>query len=182
MDWKTFLSDDESIQWQGRPAPRCYTFRNWRHSVFGIILLLLTTWWQSIALQMAAVYELPWLAWLPVPILLAALYLSLGHLLLARLEWNRVYYAMTDRQLLVQRGLMKSRIASLPLDRVTYFRLRPLGLELGSLRVYGEEGDPVLPLSCIEYPRQLTDLLEAAMGEKACRVEAQESDTGLRTK
>ena len=46
-------------------------------------------------MQMAAVYDLPWLAWLPVPFMLIGLYLSLGHHLLARLEWKNVFYAVS---------------------------------------------------------------------------------------
>lgn len=168
MNWQTYLGADEPLVWEGRPAPRCFTFRNWRHSVFGIIFLLLCSWWQSVGIQMAAVYELPWLAWLPTPFLLGGLYLSLGHLLLARLEWDKVFYAASGRRLLVRRGLLRLRLATLDLERLSYFRMQPLGKELGTFRVHGAPDDPVLVLHCIEHPQRLIALLEQAMGERAC--------------
>lgn len=167
MRWEEFLEDGENLTWQGRPAPRCYTFRNWRHSIFGVVLLLLTTFWQSVGVKMADEYQLAWLGWLPIPFLMVALFLAFGHLLLARLEWNRVFYAVTDRRLLVQRGLFGGRLQSMALDTVTYFRLRKQGEELGTLKVYGETSEHQLILNCIEYPHKVTDLLEAAMGDRA---------------
>ena len=176
MTWDPILAPTEQIQWQGQPAPRCFTFRNWRHSVFGILFLLVATFWETVGMQMAAVYDMAWLAWLPVPFILLGLYLSLGHLLLARLEWDKVHYLVTDHRVLVQRGLFSRRLLALELDAVTYFQLRPLGKELGTLRIHGDDGHPVLVLNCIEYPRQVTDLLEVAMGDKACRRPSPQAD------
>ena len=77
-----------------------------------------------------------------------------GQLLAARLEWNRVAYAVTDQRIVLRRGLFRSHEISLPLARLTWFRLQPHGEELGTLRILGGEGDPVLVLHCIEYPRR----------------------------
>ncbi len=107
------LDNNEEVCWEGRPAPRCYTFRHWRHSIFGLVFLVICCYWQFLGFEMAETYESILLAWLPLPFLLLGLYLSIGHLLQARLEWNRVYYAITDRRLLIQRGLLKLRIESL---------------------------------------------------------------------
>jgi hypothetical protein len=107
-----------------------------------------------------------WLAWLPTPFLFLGLFLAIGHLFQARLEWDHVYYAITDRRLLVKRGLFKRRIESLELSEITYFRLLRQGEQLGTLRVHkGKE--KLLTLHCLEHPRQATDLLEEAMGDKA---------------
>jgi len=158
------LEADEELCWEGRPAPRCYTFRHWRHSIFGSFVLLICGYWQALGFEMSAEYEIPWLVWLPMPFLLFALHLTIGHLLQARLEWNHVYYAITDRRLLAQRGLLKQRTESLPLAEVTYFSLHQHGEQLGTLRVHkGKEKR--LILHCIEYPRRATDLLEMAMGK-----------------
>ena len=78
---------------------------------------------------MSETYESTWLAWLPLPFLLLGLYLAIGHLLQARLEWSRVYYAITNRRLLVQRGLLKPCIESLGLSEITYFSLHRQGLQ-----------------------------------------------------
>jgi hypothetical protein len=160
------LDNNEEVCWEGRPAPRCYTFRHWRHSIFGLVFLVICCYWQFLGFEMAETYESILLAWLPLPFLLLGLYLSIGHLLQARLEWNRVYYAITDRRLLIQRGLLKLRIESLGLSEITYFSLHRQGEHLGTLRVYkGKEKQ--LTLHCIEHPRQATALLETAMGDKA---------------
>lgn len=156
------LAVDEEIRWEGRPAPRCYTFRRWRHSIFGIIFLVLSGYWQLLGLEMSKEYDSVWLAWLPAPFLCMGLYLAVGHLFLARLEWNHVYYAITDRRLLVRSGLLKCRIESLELSQITYFRLLHQGEQLGTLRVHkGQE--KLLTLHCLEHPRQATVLLEETM-------------------
>jgi len=159
------LTPGEQLQWEGRPAPRCYTFRHWRHSVFGLVFLVIATGWQALGFQMAGDYAALWLAWLPVPFLLIGLYLSFGHLLQARLEWNNVQYAITDRRLLMMRGLFKQKIISMNLAEVTYFRVDRQGQELGTLRVY-QAGEQQMVFHCLEYPHQATRLLETVLKQK----------------
>jgi len=158
------LDSNEEIRWEGRPAPRCYTFRHWRHSIFGLVLLAICSYWQILGFEMAELYELIWLAWLPLPFLLLGLYLAIGHLVQARLEWNHVYYAITDCRLLIQSGLLKQRIVSLNLSEMTYFSLHRQGEQLGTLRVHKGQEKP-LTLHCIEHPRRATDLLEEVIGK-----------------
>ena len=45
MDWEKCLQEGEQLQWSGRPAPRCFTFRHWIHSVFGVLLFLPSLVW-----------------------------------------------------------------------------------------------------------------------------------------
>lgn len=162
MRWALALENGEEIRWEGRPAPRCYTFRHWRSSVFGIIFLAICSYWQLLGLEVSVEYDLAWLAWLPLPFLLIGFYLAIGHLLQARLEWNHVYYAITDHHLLVQRGLLQRRIQSLKLQEITYLSLHRQGEQLGTLHAHkGQEMK--LTLHCIEHPRQPTELLEAAI-------------------
>ena len=156
----------ERVRWEGRPAPRCYTFRQWRHALFGLFLAIVSTVWLWLGVQQAAEQGWPWLAWLPAPFLGYALWLGCGQLFAARVEWTRVAYAVTDRRIIVQHGLFKPCLTVLELERVTWFRLQPLGAELGTLRIHGEAGDPVLVLDCIEYPRIPAALLEAAIKAK----------------
>ena len=160
------LSSGEILQWEGRPAPRCYTFRQWRHALFGVVLTIICGIWAWLGVLQAAEQGWPWLAWVPLPFLGYALWLACGQLLAARLEWNRVAYAITDRQLILRRGLLRPREVSLPLERVTWFRLEPHGKELGTLQIRGGEGDPSLVLHCIEFPRRPAELLEAAIKAK----------------
>ncbi|PNU20877.1 hypothetical protein C2E25_04610 [Geothermobacter hydrogeniphilus] len=162
MSWVGQLEAGESLRWEAKPAPRCYTFRNWKHSLFGLLLVVLAAWWESIGLQLAVVYDLPLLAWIPIPVWLIGLYLAFGHLLLARLEWEQVRYAVTDRRLLLRRGVRGDKWFSMPLDQVAYFCLQPHGEQLGSVLVISRDRQR-LKLCCIEHPRMLTDLLEQAM-------------------
>ncbi|MDH3453636.1 MAG: PH domain-containing protein [Desulfuromonadales bacterium] len=158
------LAAGEEVRWEGRAAPRCYTFRHWRHAIFGIIFLVICSYWQVLGIDMAKEYGSLWLAWLPAPFVFTGLCLAFGHLLYARLEWNHVYYAITDRRLLVKSGLFGRRIESLELSEITYFSLLPQGEQLGTLRVHkGKEKS--LTLHCLEYPRRATGLLEEAMGQ-----------------
>lgn len=162
MDWSVWLQAGETVRWEGRPAPRCFTFRNWRQSLFGVFLLVLAVYWQIVGIELASAYDLAFVAWIPLPVLLAALYLSIGHLLLSRMEWEKVFYAVTDRRILVLKGVRRQRLFDLPLDRVVYFQLRPRGMELGTVRIGGDRSNPLV-LHCLEHPRKMTDLLEAAM-------------------
>ncbi len=162
MRWEPILAADEEVRWEGRPAPRCYTFRHWRFSIFGVFFLVICTYWQRLGLELSVEYDMAWLAWLPLPFLLIGFYLAIGHLVRARLEWNQVYYAITDQRLLVQGGLLQRRIHSLKLPEITYFSLHKLGEQLGTLRVHrGEEMR--LTLLCLEHPHQPAELLEAAI-------------------
>jgi len=100
MNWNDYLAEGETLAWEGRPAPRAFTFRNGLHSLFGVLLLVGAIFWQVIACGLAKAQPWPWPALIPVPFLLAGLYLTFGHLLLARLEWSRVGYAVSNRRLL----------------------------------------------------------------------------------
>ncbi len=174
MDWTSELHPEETVQWEGRPAPTCFTFRNWRHSFFGILLLLVSVFWQIVGFQLRSVYHSPLLAWIPLPFVLTALYLAIGHVLLARLEWEKVFYAVTDRRVLARRGFFRPHLLVLPLRELTYFKIKPLADELASFRVSG--GDPLqtITLSCIEHPRRLAALLESALAnnQRLARQEA----------
>lgn len=161
------LLPGETLCWEGRPAPRCYTFRHWRHALFGLLLTLFCAAWLWMGMTQAAATGWRWLSWVPLPFLGYALWLAGGQLLAARLEWNNVAYAITDRRLIVRRGVLRPWVETLPLERVTWFRMKPLGDELGNLRVHGETGDPVLILYSIEYPRRPAELLEKAINQKA---------------
>ena len=63
--------------------------------------------------------------------------MAIGHLILARLEWEKVYYVLTDRRLVAVRGLLGNRLDEIALADLIYFQLRPLGAELGTVRVQG---------------------------------------------
>jgi hypothetical protein len=134
------LAADEKILWQGRPAPRAYTFRNWRHSLFGLALLLPCMIWQLVGIELAAGGSPVWVAWLPLPFNLGCLYLAFGQLLIARLEWEQIIYVVSDRSLYQRAGFFRSRLRSLPLAAVTRVRKKNLGPNLATVRIDGREG------------------------------------------
>lgn len=163
LDWSQFIAQDESIVWQARPAPRCFTFRRWKHALFGVLVTAMSVWWLITGLGLRAQGELMIWAIVPIPFLLIGIYLSVGQLLKARLEWERVFYALTERQLLVQCGLFRSRLITFDLKTLSYQCLYPLGEQLGTF--YLEAGMRRITLSCIEYPHELYRRLEPLITE-----------------
>lgn len=155
------LAADETLLWQGRPAPRAYTFRNWRHALFGLALTLPCLLWQLVGIDLAAGGAPFWVAWLPLPFNLGALYLAFGQLLVARLEWERVYYAVSDRTLYQRDGLFRPRLCILPLPAVVTVQQKKLGANLATIRIVGREGQ-VLVFAALEHPELLLRLLPGA--------------------
>ena len=158
MEWQEYLTADEQLVWQGRPAPRCFTLRRWPRALFGSVVLVLALWWQFVGGQLAEQPGQWWWAVIPLPFVLLGLYLSVGQLLAARLEWERVFFALTDERLLIQCGLFKRRLLTVPLTELSYVRVQPLGEFLG--HVYLEAGQRKLTLCCVEYPQVAFDLLQ----------------------
>ena len=158
----SILEEGETIRWEARPAPRCYTFRHWRHSVFGLIFLAICSYSHFLGISLAKTYAVSWLAWIPLPFVLIGLYFFVGHLLHARLEWNRVNYLITDRRVIAQRGLTSPCTQFIVLSEITYFHLHRQGEQLGTLRVH-QGREQSLILHCIEYPHLAMDLLSEAI-------------------
>ena len=158
------LQNDEKIVWEGKPAPRCYTFRHWRHSIFGFFFLVLSAVWQGMGVVLSDSLPLGWMVWVPVPFILFGAYFSAGHILQARLEWPHVWYAVTDFRVIVVRGWMKRTSVSMDLKEVVYFNLRPFGEHLGTLRIQNRQGTTIL-FHCLEHPKRLTELLENVIKE-----------------
>jgi len=163
MDWQAYLADGEEVRWCGRPAPRCFTFRHWPHSIFGVLLLPLALVWLDGGRALAESRgEVVWglLPWLGIGL---ALYFLGGHLLLARLAWEGTFYAITDRRVLATGGWPVKRVRDLPLDQLRNLKLRPRGRDLGSLLLAGARPEERLALVCLEHPAKAIALLEEAV-------------------
>ncbi len=173
MNWSELLNVDEKIVWQGRPAPRCFTFRNWIHSLFGIVILIAAIGWFVFGLHLGKENQQVLYVLIPVPFMLVGIYLAFGHLVLARLEWEKVFYAMTDCRLIAVRGLAGQRVASVDLSEIIYFQLKSLGEELGTVRVQCRTREQKIIVSCVEYPRKLTDLLEGQLEKNGVELNSQ---------
>jgi hypothetical protein len=152
------LATGETILWQGRPAPRAYTFRNWRHALFGLALTLPCLLWQLVGIELAAGGAPFWTAWLPLPFNLGAFYLGFGQLLVARLEWERVYYAVSNQTIYHYGGLFRPRLNSMPISALAAVRQKKLGPNLATIRMEPKEGAPLV-FAAIEHPELLLPFL-----------------------
>jgi hypothetical protein len=160
MDWSPFLEAGERVEWEGRPAPRCFTFRHWKQAAFGLFFLVASGVWMMIGMQVAGEYQKTWLAFLPIPFVAIGGYLTFGPLLMARLEWEQVFYALTDRRLIALRGIRQQHLVAVNRADVIYFLLKKQGAELATLQVHARPEDPVLFLHCVEHPFILAQRLE----------------------
>ncbi len=176
MDWSVYLRPGERLLWSGRPAPRAFTFRNWRTSLFGFLLLFLSMYWQLVGVQLRLVYDVPMLDFLPTPFMAIGLYLAVGQVLLARLEWEHIFYALTDRRLLAMHGLFRLQIDYLPADQLNSIGQKPLGQHLATVRVSGCHPARRLDLECLEHPELLTRQLEERLIDRGVECPLPPSD------
>jgi len=155
------LEAGETLRWQGRPAPRCYTFRNWKHSLFGVFLSVPSLFWLLVGHELRANGSPFWVAWLPISFVLISAWLAAGHLFWARLEWDKLFYAVTDRRVVIQRGIFRQQQQSLALSELTGVKVRRLGVHLATLRLEGRGGHWYL--CCLEHPETLLALLQGEL-------------------
>lgn len=151
MDWN-YLEDGEAIVWEGRPAPRCYTFRLWKQALAGIVLFLVSSFWLMLALQLRGDGHPWWLALLPLPLIVGSLVFGPLQILLARWRWSGLLYRMTDRRLISTRG------GSLLLAEISDVKIKRYAEELASLKIVASDGDSLI-LYCIECPHLLLNQL-----------------------
>lgn len=150
LDWS--LNEGESVLWQGRPAPRCYTFRHWVQALIGSVLFLATSFWLMVGIQLIRAENYSW--WLlPVPILLVLGSFLVGpaQLILARLRWEKIYYMLTDQRLLIRNSLLSRRVRSYQIEDYRYYKTKKYGKRLLSLRLSFLNSKVVI-LECIEHP------------------------------
>ncbi len=160
MNWTPFLNADERVEWEARPAPRCFTFRHWKHALFGLFFLVICVIWLILGTQVAAEFDKAWLGLLPIPFVAIGCYLAFSPLLLARLEWEQVYYALTEQRLITLRGIRKQQVVAVRRADILYFQMKKQGQELATLKVHARPEDPVIFLHCVEHPLTLVERLE----------------------
>ena len=155
LDWEWPLDAGEMLLWQGRPAPRCYTFRHWKQVAIATVIFLVSSFWWMLAYQLFESDGYPWwLLLIPAPLVLGALFLGPANLLLARLRWEKEFYALTDKRLLIRNGL-SPRINSFSVDDMLNWQQKRYGEHLASLRIE-MRNDPPVVLHCLEQPQILT--------------------------
>lgn len=157
-DWP--LQDNEQLLWQGRPAPRCYVFRHWLHALLGTMLFLASSFWLMVGIQLVrAQNQYAWLLSIPVLLVLGSFMIGPGQILLARLRWEKIAYALTDQRLLVRNRLFSRKIAIF--SRKDFYRCKrkTYGKNLFSLRLFFHNSRPAT-LECLEHPELLLSHLE----------------------
>lgn len=155
--WKNILEAEEQIVWQGRPAPRAFTFRNWRWSLqaaAGLVMVLFFRQGNG-PLQVDYVVD-QWWTWAGLTV---GFWAGIGHLLWARMEWERVFYLLTDRRLVAVSGILGRRRKILPLEKLQKVEQQSLGTALATVKVFG--GGQRMTLHCLEYPQLLLQLLSS---------------------
>lgn len=154
------LQDNEQLLWQGRPAPRCYVFRHWLHALLGTMLFLASSFWLMVGIQLVrAQNQYFWLLAIPVLLVVSSFMIGPGQILLARLRWERIAYALTDQRLLVRNRLFSRKIATYPRYDFHRCKRKKYGKNLFSLRLFFLNRPPVT-LACLEHPELLLRHLE----------------------
>lgn len=150
------LEEDEVILWQGRPAPRCYLFRYWRSQLVALIILLFVGafFWQTRQHAVA----LSTLVFLLV-LLLPALVFGPLRLVYLRWRWETIFYAVTDRRLLVRQGRNKQTV-SYPWLSLHAMVLHPYTDQLADIELKFT-GSRRVVLECLEEPKTCLRALSA---------------------
>jgi hypothetical protein len=153
--WLEHLQKGETVCWEGRPAPRAFVFRHWRWSV-GSLLFGLT----ALAVANISSRAGSSLSTVPFPgtwLLLSLLFFwgTVGHLFYARLAWEKEFYALTDRRLLVKSGLFRRSISAVDRKDLKGVDLRPMGGVLATVSLGRRDGSRPVELKCLEHPQIL---------------------------
>jgi hypothetical protein len=165
LQWS--LVEGEMILWQGRPAPRCYTFRHWLQATIGTILFLASSFWLMVGVQLVRAQHYSWwLAVAPLLLAIAAFFVGPGQLVLARLRWEETFYALTDQRLLVRNSLIGRKTSAYSLCNYKQFKQKRYGQHLSSIRLSFKGSAPVT-LECLEHPENFLDYLPKKQSESA---------------
>ena len=145
-------TQSEKILWQGRPAPRCYTFQYWKQALIGSLLFMVSSFWLLLAFELVDEGQPLWLLLLPLPIIVSSFIFGPMQLLIARWRWPKVFYQLTDENIYFSEG------RSAQITDVTNVKIRRQGEHLASLRLDIQDARPLI-IHCIEQPDQLLRLL-----------------------
>jgi|SRR6056297_1349569 len=150
------LEEDEMLLWQGRPAPRCYLFRYWRSQLVALVFLLSVGafFWQAWQYAVALVT----LVFLLV-LFMSALAFGPFRLVYLRWRWETLFYAASDRRLLVRHGSNKQPV-SYPWLSLQAIVLHPYTDQLADIELKFT-GSRRVVLECLEEPKACLRALSA---------------------
>ena len=153
LNWP--LDEGETLLWQGRPAPRCYTFRHWLQATIGTLIFLASSFWLMVGIQLVRQQHYSRLLLLVPALLVAgAFFVGPGQLILARMRWEKIFYALSDQRLLVRKRLFGHKCFSYRLNDYRHYKTKKYGKKLFSLRISFRNSAPVI-LECLEHPELL---------------------------
>lgn len=89
---------------------------------------------------------------------------TVGHLFYARLLWEREFYALTDRRLLVKSALFGGGVSTLDLGELAEVFLSRQGPALGTVTVRGRTAGRPIILFCLEHPELFLEKLPRCEG------------------
>ena len=155
LNWQWPLAEGETLLWQGRPAPRCYTFRNWKLSAAGTLLFMACSFWMMLGIQLVKAENYSMLLVLiTIPLVITTFFLGPGQLVLARWRWGKLFYAVTDQRLLVRDGILTVQFRTFPRNEISGWQQRRFGENLASIKILrGDEAPQIL--ACLEQPQLL---------------------------
>ncbi|SHJ58955.1 hypothetical protein SAMN02745165_02738 [Malonomonas rubra DSM 5091] len=160
LGWDWPLEDEESLLWQGRPAPRCYIWRNWKLALAATILFLAASFWWILAYQLMLDEGYPWwLQLIPLPLVFLSIWFGPIRILLARIRWEKVFYALTDRRMIIRDGQFSAEMTSFALDEIDAWKQKKYSDQLVSIRLEMKNHPPVI-LFCLEQPQNLLGHLQ----------------------
>jgi len=171
LGWEWPLEDGELLLWQGRPAPRCYTWRNWKLALAATMLFLASSFWWMLAYQLMLTEGYPWwLQLIPAPLVLLSIWFGPVNILLARVRWEKLFYALSDKRLLVRDGLFRTEIAAFSLAEIVTWQQKIYSEQLVSIRLVLKNHSPVV-LFCLEQPQNLLGHLQRELTAVASEAE-----------
>lgn len=164
LNWQ--LEEGETILWQGRPAPRCYTFRHWLQATIGTTIFLASSFWLMVGIQLVKAQNYSWLLIVvPTFLVIGAFCVGPGQLILARMRWEKIFYALTDERLLVRNRLIGKKSFSYQMKDLRHYKSKKYGKKLLSLKISFRNSAPVI-LECLEHP----ELIVRHLPGKDCHI------------
>ncbi|OEU71828.1 MAG: hypothetical protein BA864_13800 [Desulfuromonadales bacterium C00003093] len=165
-EWQWPLEKGENLLWQGRPAPRCFTFKNWKLAGIGIVLFLASSFWLMLSIQLVRSDNHSWwLVMIPLPVVVLSLCLGPGQLFWARWRWEQIYYALSDQRLFVRIGSREENFLSYPLAAIRDWKQKRFGSQLASVQIHFAAQKPVV-LDCLEQPQILLNHLDSIVRQQ----------------
>lgn len=132
------LAPGEVVLWRGKPVWKAFVFRTWPLTIFGSILVLAVLWYEGIVFT-TEVADI--LALVGIPFSLIALYMAVGHFLVTAREWRNTEYLVSERQVLIQHGILRPSVAMYSILGMPHTLLEMHGEDIGNIMFKPPKGE-----------------------------------------